>query len=281
MRITVGIPSRGRPLDLIASVLVLDKLKSHGHQIEYLIAYDRDDEATNSAVNELLDRDIGVVAVERGRPLGLGELHNRMAGMTPADGTFLLWSDRIVPITSQWDHQISNGVLLYPNRVLWVDSIHLLGPGQFVLPPAWRAAQGDPCPGVFPFWFEDSALEEIDHYVWGFPRMRCAADCAGPRTQKTNRCRDIPFWISYYAALRPSRVEEARRIARKLGIAPRPDIAEMTVHWVQRDADMLSRADDLAQRFGAEGEPDDSYLAAKRAAEEHMQELVSLEEAAE
>lgn len=279
MKITVGIPSRGRPLDLIAAVLTLDKLKSGGNEIEYLIATDYDDGATDSTVSRLVHHGIPIHQLDSDRPLGLGELHNRMAAACAPDATFMLWSDRVVPITEEWDHAVATAVLQFPMRVLWLDSIHLLGAGQFILPPAWRAAlPGNPCPGYFPFWFEDSAVEEVDAFVHGFPRMACWAKCAGPRTAKTNRMRDLEFWIRFYAWLRPQRIAEAKIIAANMGIAPR-DNTDIIAHWERRDADFLERAPELTERFGAPGEPDESYLKAKARAEAMMAD--GMKEAAE
>lgn len=281
MKITVGIPSRGRPLDLIASVLTLDKLKSGGNQIEYLIAVDSDKREDFEAecwvqIGRRFATDLRFVFGPR--PLGLGELHNRMAEACEPDATFMLWSDRVVPITEDWDHAIATAVMQYPTRVLWLDSIHLVGAGQFILPPAWRAAlPGNPCPGYFPFWFEDSAVEEVDAFVHGFPRMATWAKCAGPRTAKTNRMRDLEFWIRFYASLRPQRLAEAKIIAANLGVAPR-DNTEIIAHWERRDADFISRAPQLTEQYGAEGEPDESYLKAKANAEAIMAE--SMKEAA-
>jgi hypothetical protein len=273
MKITVGIPSRGRPLDLTAAVLSLDKTKSGGCEVDYIIAADRDDNPTRETISRLRERGLpmGPALIGADRPLGLGQLHNAMASACDPDATFLLWSDRCVPITEGWDHAIAVAAMQYPQRVLWLDSVHLLGAGQFILPPAWRAAlpTGKACPGYFPFWFEDSHVEEVDAFVHGFPRMATYAKCAGPRTQKTNRMRDLEFWIRFYAFLRPARLKEAEQIAANLGVPPR-DNADLLAHWQRRDADFIARAPELTERFGTLEPPDDAYRTAKANAEKMM-----------
>ena len=159
----------------------------------------------------------------------------------------------------------------YPKRVLWLDSVHLAGPGQFILPPAWRAAQGPPCPGAFPFWFDDSAVEEIDAFVHGFPRVAVDAKCAGVRLLPTTRCRDIAFWIGVYVAQRRQRIADARRIADALGVTwqDRPDVL---AYFEARDRSFLQRAPVLEAQSAEPGPPDATYLAAKARAEKLLEE---------
>ncbi len=265
MKVTVGIPSRGRSLELAAAVLALEKTKSGGNEVDYIITADDDDRPTLDIAERL--REMAPVTPLTGpRPLGLGELHNKMAAATDPDAVFMLWSDRIVPITEGWDHQIAVAAMQFPQRVLWMDSIHLMGAGQFILSPTWRAAQGAPCPGVYPYWFEDSHTEEIDALVHGFPRMAVNARAAGPRGAKTNRMRDLQFWIMHYMAMEPRRIEEAERVAAALGVVQK-DVAQIIAHFQKRWVDMLTRVPMLTETFGATGEPDASYLQAKARAE--------------
>lgn len=272
MILTIGVPSRGRPLELAASIMSLHRTTSQAHDVRYVVAYDDDDYATDEIAEDLINLGLPIIRSRGPRPLGLGELHNRMARFTPADGTFMLWSDRIVPITQHWDHQIAVASMQFPQRVLWMDSIHLAGAGQFILPPLWRAAQGDPCPGVYPFWLEDTVVEEMDAFVHGYPRMAVDARCAGPRSQKTTRMRDLKFWVMHYMAHRPKRIEQAREIAAKLGVVF-PDPKPIVAHFEQRDAGYLSRVPMLIEQYGDPAPPDETYLRAKRNAERVLEAM--------
>ena len=267
MKITVGIPSRDRPLELAAAILSLDKTKSGGHEIEFIIGHDHNDGRTVEVVSQLVAMGLPVRSSFGPRPTGLGEIHNRLIGETEADSPFLLWSDRLVSADMQWDHGIAMTVLEFPTRVIWFDSHHLVGPGQFILPPRWRKALGreNPTPGIYPYWFEDTAVEELDALVHGFPRVALHQKAAGPRTAKTTRCRDLHFWIDVFAATRVDRIRQAKKIAKALGIPPR-DNTEVMTYVTMRDADFHSRADELMERYGAPGDPDPSYIEAKERA---------------
>lgn len=276
MRITVGIPSRGRPLELAACVYALDKTKSGSHEVAYLVGHDHDDQPTSDMVSMLSGGDLPIVSSYGPRPLGLGEIHNRLAAETPIDGIFMLWSDRIVPVTMHWDDIIAQSVMQMPHRVLWFDSHHLAGPAQFILSPLYRSIlPAPPCPGIFPFWFEDTHVEEIDLLVHGSPYMRIDAMAAGPRSAKTNRMRHLDFWISLFAALRPERIYQARIIADKLGVVW-GDKSEQIAILERRDRDFHARAPELTERYGGPGEPDATYLLAFERARKLMREIETM-----
>jgi dihydropteroate synthase len=54
MKITVGIPSRDRPLELAAAILSLDKTKSNGHQVEFIVGHDHNDSRTAEVISQLV-----------------------------------------------------------------------------------------------------------------------------------------------------------------------------------------------------------------------------------
>lgn len=271
MRIHVGIPSRGRPLDLIAATLSLFRMASGNNQVRATIACDTDDKPTRDRVSELM-KAYPIAEMAGPRPLGLGELHNKMCAATAKDEVFMLWSDRVLAITPEWDHELAVCAMSYPNRPFWMDSLHLAGAGQFILPPAWLAVCGQPCPGLYPFWFEDTHVEEMDCFVHGFPRVAMASKGAGPRGDKTNRCRDIAWWINFYSSQRDQRVMQAVQIAEKLGVPVRDNTREIA-YFDARDREFLSRAPALEKQFGAVGPPDATYLEAKGRAQMILDEL--------
>lgn len=273
MHITIGLPSRGRPLELAASIYGLQRTRSFAHDVEYRVGHDNDDHRTTAVVGDMVIAGLPVVSSIGERALGLGEIHNRLEGETPTHHVFMLWSDRLSPITMHWDDIIAQSVMQVPHRVLWFNSHHLNGPCQFILPPLWRAnLEGAPTPGLFPFWFEDTHVEEIDLLVHGAPYMRVDAMAAGPRTERTTRMRDLVFWIQLFAALRDERVRQACMIARKLGV-PWGDKSVLIQKLRDRDSDFIVRAPALTEQYSAPGEPDETYLHALARGQRIMEEL--------
>jgi len=271
MKINIGLPSRGRPLDMVASAISLIRLSSGVHDITITLGVDEDDAPTRRMADQLTENCTALVTP---RHCGLGNLVNALCATTLEDAAFMLWSDRISVTTLGWDQELAVGCMQFPNRPIWLDSVHLAGAGQFILPPAWRAVQGPPCPPLYPFWFIDTAVEEIDAYVHGFPRIALAAKAAGPRGFKTNRMRDVEFWIDLFQAQRGQRLAEAERIRKELG-ALAVDTDPYVAHFEQRMEEMRSRAPVLKEAFGEQGPEDDTYKAAYVAAMRVLAELRS------
>lgn len=277
MQIHIGLPSRGRPIDMVASAVSLFRLASGGNDVVVDLRIDGDDVGSSDATwglkNRYLKDPNRVLINVSDRGPGLGELHNAVAAATPPDAAYMMWSDRISVITPNWDHELALSCMQHPNRPLWLDSIHLVGAGQVILPPLWRSVCGQPFPAIYPFWFDDTHVEELDAFVHGFPRLALASKCAGPRGQRTNRCRDIPFWVDLFTATRPQRIEQAREIAARLGVKQPDNLAQIIGMFNERDAMMKARGAELLGAFGEESEPDASYVAAKERAEGIMREL--------
>lgn len=276
MKLAIGIPTRNRPLDLVASILSLDKTRSRaGVEVRYIVGIDNDDRRSLGVFEALQDR-IGADTLHvtiGARPLGLGEINNRLVAAADEDATFLLWTDRAVIITENWDYLVADAAQQFPNRLLWLDSIHLQGPAQTILPPAWRAAlPGAPYVGTAPFWFDDSGLEEIDAFCNGFPRIAVSAKCAGPRTEKTNRCRDVAFWIKVFEATRGQRVAQAAQLRQNLGHAPRDPAGEIAL-FEERGKAFLASAPELERQYSSGAPPDELYKKAKLRAEMILSEL--------
>ena len=67
MQIHVGLPSRGRPLDMVASAVSLFRLASGAHELCVTVAADIDDTGTAAVADELgiSYPGLGCVSVER------------------------------------------------------------------------------------------------------------------------------------------------------------------------------------------------------------------------
>src|SRR5208283_1955310 len=102
--------------------------------------------------------------------------------------------------------------------------------------------------------------------------------CAGPRTEKTTRMRDLHFWITFYTWLRPRRIEEAGKISKALGLVPPKEMEEILAYYAKRDVDFHARVDELTATYAAPGEPDASYLKAKAQAEAMMNPFIEADE---
>jgi len=266
-------PSRGRPLELIAAIMMAWQLRSQLHQVEFDISVDEDDDVTGQAMHlmSLNWPDAPIRLFVQKRPGGLGELWNRPLLQLPDAGVVCMMSDRIMPIIPEWDQIVAQCAIAYPKRVLWFNA-----PGHGQICPALPRAVLDAWPNMepydssYPFWYCDSHAFEIDMLIWGPPALTMPCTINYQR-KETQNGRDFEFWAGYFAAMRPKRIAIAKQMAETLG-AEWVDRPQLIDEFERQDKFRLSKSEDFAQRFGDKREPDAAYLAIKAKAEAEMQE---------
>lgn len=264
--ISVLIPSRGRPDMLKMAVMALDHLESGNNKVTYCIAVDSDDQPTLKAAESLANN--GNVTILVGdRPDGIGKLYNTMARNNPADA-YLPFADDIIPLSQDWDVKIAQGVQQYP-VFAWHDHFNGKFPSYPIISKAWyEAAAGVYCE-YFPFWFNDTYLNEVVAMVTGNP-IPIATDLpVGGRRGKTMRMRDLSVWIDLLRVTRAERMVEAEMIRTKLGL-PAPPVGRMALSFEQTDIYLASNIERFEHLF-AENEPvTPEYLAALEIAKERI-----------
>lgn len=271
MNLAVCIPTRGRPLALIGVVMSLWRLR-HRNDLIFLIGTDEDDEDSRSAVAQLgKEVPIGLVAGPRSI---LGAVNNRLSGAAKEAGADVVvdCTDRTFPITYQWDAAIRYTVDRFPHRVSWWSSPQSSATELPIIPkPFLQACEWEWSSEIYPFWFDDIALGEIDVMVHGREIIKAPAAYAGERG-KTQRARDIAFWWGVYSKMRQERWRKAESIAAFFGkqIQPRDELDNI---WAARDAESIKNASQMESAFGDISDPDATYLAAKKRAEEIIRDL--------
>lgn len=257
MKIIVGIASRGRPLALTGVVMGLDRLKSGKHEVQYVVGADHDDAHTGGAILQLKE-EVNIVGAWDKRTT-LAFVWNRLAAFDKDADLVTLMSDRTFCITPSWDDILADAVEQKPNRVLWWsspgDSDHTVP----IISKAWlQASDYRWCHDIWPFWFADTENREIDLLVSARPPLKVSANFAGARAQ-TQSGRDFAFWFKLYAALRPSRVERARKIAKAFGQDIRMPPDGFFDAW---DQEMQARSEEFEQIFGDKRGPSAAYIKA-------------------
>lgn len=264
MKITVLTPSRARPLALIAVLMGLWRLRSTKHEIKFIVGADQDDEATITATRRLeMELPVDVVTGERGT---LGHVMNRMMRMvTDADAVTDV-TDRNFCITPGWDDCIAETTKLRPNRLLWWSCPYDPDCTLPVIPKVWcEALQWKWSPEIFPFWWDDTWLMELDLMIFGGPSLKMQASYAGERGQ-TTRGRDFAFWFKVFAETREQRWQQAEGIAEKLEVEVQPR-ESLQKYFSLYDTSGLQRSPIFEERFGDKRAPGVEYQRAKAAAE--------------
>lgn len=283
MRITVIIPSRGRPEQLFATLRRMQKLQAVNdkgqpiHSVVYVIGVDADDPET-IGMGKLL-----VTPSLRGGPIcmrvfprtsSLGQMVNQMALDVPSD-VYCSLCDDILVLTEGWDAKIAEAVEAKPDGVFWWRTDEKRAATYAIVTEKWRRASGRIFTDYFPFWWDDVwllhvwmlAAEDAWHYV--------EAELED-RPQSTQRMRDLRFWGDFYLDRHDERVAEADRIRDALGWGPRTLSAANFTAFATRmcalSPEFFATAHEVEKRQGEKTPPTSEYLKAKERAEALMNE---------
>lgn len=272
MKIVVAIPSRSRPLALIGSVMASWRLSSGTNDVEYVIGVDKGDTETLDACMRLT-KEVPLSVCIAPPPTTLAAVSNLMVRQSEGADAVTVLSDRIFAVTDAWDTIIAGGVHNYPKRVLWWSCEWDHGCIAPVMSKAWLEASrwSYALTDTYPFWFIDTALQEIDLMINGGPSLKIRCAYSGARGKTTNG-RDFAFWFRVFAAERPKRRTEARRIAARMGQENLCEDERVEQFFAKFDDEMQTRSADFEKRFGDDRPPDESYLAAKARAENILRE---------
>lgn len=282
MKITVIIPSRGRPEQLFATLRRMQKLQSVTedgsplHQVVYAIGVDADDTETKGMAKLLSGPSL------RGGPIcgrvfertsSLGEMVNRLALDVPAD-VYCSLCDDILVLTEGWDAKIAEAVEAKPDGVFWWKTDEKRAATYAIVTEKWRQAAGRIFTDYFPFWWDDVwllhvwllASEDAWHYV--------DAELED-RPQNTQRMRDLRFWGEFYKGRHDERMAEAERIREALGW-PRTLSPEKLRTFADAvtalSPEFWADADNVEKRQGEKSPPTPEYVRAKARAEALMNE---------
>jgi hypothetical protein len=202
----------------------------------------------------------------------LGAVWNKLSIEAEA-GLYALVTDRALCITPHWDVHLADIYSKDDTRVFWWTTN--AGPVIPIVPHKWLEAAGQIYTDYFPFWFDDTWLQELSVLVHGMPVYGTQATCyIAKKNPMTKRMRDLRLWMDFFIAKRPERIEHAAKIREKLDL-PIPDMEPINV-WFKSNAEMWDKEwKNWENIAGDKSEPDESYIAAKKSAEEFLNDKQS------
>lgn len=262
MRISVIIPSRGRPSLLARALGSLHVRASGKHEVAYIVGCDDDDPNTAALVEQIKARGLPVKAHCGPRSASLGGMVNVMAAANPAD-VYCSLCDDVAALTFGWDEIIHAAWLKRRDGVWWwrtKDSHYA------VVSQKWYAAAGRIFTDYFPFWWDDVWLIQVGKYVTGKPQQYIDA-WLEDRAPATQRMRDLEFWTDFYWSRASERRAEGNRIRRALG---RSAFRIEQHHEMHPNPDYTRRTGEIQAKQGERAPPTPEYLAAKARAEALM-----------
>lgn len=265
MRISVLIPSRGRPEMLQEAVASLHDKASGKNEITYVIGADSDDLDTVMAAHFLRCAGIAAKTDVAERFPSLGGRVNALSLAAPAD-VYCSLCDDVLCLTKDWDEVIATQWRSEPDGVWWWVTQN---DATFaIVSEKWRAAAGRIFTDLFPFWHDDGWLLQLWLYAKGKPGQMLDIKLQD-RAPATHRMRDMAFWSAFYWSLADERKAEANRIRDALGWPAVEHDPKLDMRR-RKDADeWLARVED---RRGDKAPPTPEYLAALERAKALMAE---------
>lgn len=274
LKIGFAIASRGRPSALIGVIAAAWRLQSGRNHMAFTVAVDDDDILTTQAMHLMAqDGEMPVTPTRAERPPYMAAAQNRAIEAAMGADLVCLLSDRTFLITPGYDQAIVDAAVKYPNRILWISSPGDPDTTVPIIPHTILDIMGwKPLPEIFPFWFSDTWLMEVDRMCFGGPSLRIRPMYSGARKQTTSG-RDFEFWTKVFIATRPARMAEAQKWSSALGLTWRDPPPEMLDDFHSRDRHLLAHADEFQAAFGDKREASPQYVEAKAKAEKLLEGL--------
>ncbi len=284
-RIAFFANSRGNPHGLETMLSAAYFLSSGMNEIRYFVSWDADDIATGEAIKRLEGYGMKIESIAGKRPVTLGELSNNMARHVvermPDVDAFCGLTDRVIPLTQYWDEFLAQGLSSKDDGIFWWNMPGENGGVQLTMPiitAKWYKAAGSIFTEYFPFWFDDTWLRELDTLVHGLSHRVIPITVGGPRKEPTKRLRDLRFWMDFFIAKFPERVAHAEQIAKNLGINRVHD-EKVIQEFNNRNKEWDQKWQSWEIIFGGNNKntlPDETYLIAKKRAEESLKTTLAL-----
>ncbi|MBT3916592.1 MAG: hypothetical protein HOF23_09495 [Rhodospirillaceae bacterium] len=282
--------TRGRPEKVVRAISSLDNHADKKDHIDLWIYVDDDDSKTHELIASGWDKSIGIPVHWHvdSRPITHGDAFTKLWQNSSNAGLYFGFPDDYELMTPGWDiimlewyhnlptDRLAIGYLPDPfmpeggitTMVVTAQWINLVG--HFIVPH-------------FPYWFGDKWLQQIAEMV---DRKYCVPIKLFPMDGKkgtTHRLWDLPFWTRFFHLLLAERVETAKQLIGYLNgdntLAQSQAIEFMNgkVEDFQQEADDELSPDQLHVHqlaFSGESEiKDETYLAALRQAEAHLEKM--------
>ncbi len=209
--------TRGRPemfAESLASLraTVADKARTH-----LWVYVDEDDALTRQAIERGTMPDPGLpVHWHIGpRTAGLGQMHQALwnaSGRTAE--VYMLSTDKSHFATPGWDEVVRAKFAEYPDGILLAfphDPNTADQATYTILGWGWVRTLGYFYPGYFPFWFDDLWVDQIGRMIGRYQKLPIVIAPIRGRG-RTQRMRNVPFWVRFFQLMLPERREAAQRL---------------------------------------------------------------------
>ncbi len=216
------LPTRGRPVTLRQFFVSLEESTKKKSLIDAWVFVDEDDAVTRNRVEagDFQNFSFKINWVIRPRARTLGEMLNLLwEACNTHPGIYSPAADDYQIIARGWDEQVRE---TFSNQV---DSVLLAYPTDPtaaqeqvtwpILSAKWTNAVGRFAPGLFPYWFEDTWLDQMAQMVQRKAKLNFRIEPQGGRG-KTQRMRNLIFWQLFFDDTLENRVADATMLLQEI-----------------------------------------------------------------
>lgn len=217
-KISMLMPTRGRPEKLDAALRQFDATVHHHHLFDAWIYVDEDDGITREYIDSGCWKNMGykVNWVIKPGTLTIGQMCNTLwQQCTTNSGIYLPFVDDYAMQTPCWDDILRSTFDQFPDRIGLAhipdtnndhDDVTILA-----LSAEWLNAVGYVLTEYFVTWYDDIWLGEISKMVGRIIKVPIVVEASGGRGNSP-RLRNLKFWNHFYMNLLDERIDAANRI---------------------------------------------------------------------
>lgn len=218
--ITVLVATRARPTFLFRLLRSLEERVGRSEKVDIAVYVDEDDTATldfSQSHQAVLPTCFHVGP----RTSTMGEMIHQLQRLRPESDIYVTTVDDTLFLTPAWDEAIRQAYASVPDGIALAYVDDLNGDAGSVslvtLSRAWIEASGAMFTEFFPFWFDDSWLDQIAMMVGRkLPLPVEAVTQSQGQQNRTSRMRNLAFWDRFYFHTLEDREAAARRLMARI-----------------------------------------------------------------
>ena len=214
--ISILLPTRGRPSFLEKVFASLDKMTADKSLLDVWVYVDEDDNITNDYIRERTweSHDFEINWCVEARVQNMGEMFNLLRERCASNpGIYCTFGDDFVVGTRGWDTKVREAIATYPDRIALVyphEPTSLRDQVTFAwLSAEWTNALGKIMTEYFPYWGDDSWLDQVAQLAGRKIAVDVSMDPIDSGREKSSRMWNLLFWRSFFLNMTEQRIEEA------------------------------------------------------------------------
>lgn len=234
--ISILIPTRGRPHYLRNVFDSIEDTTKDKILVDVWIYVDDDDVATKQFINTYPKNKYSfkIAYVVGPRTKTQGEMCNILREKcTTNPGIYMFAVDDYLFVTKNWDNIVREAFNRYPDRILLAYPVDpIASPDQVtyaILSAEWTNILGRVLTEYFPFWSDDTWLDQVSQMVQRKIRLDMQMEPQGGKG-KTLRMKNLLFWRRFFKNTMDERIEDANVLRKAIYSENSPDYNESVEH---------------------------------------------------